>query len=89
MATPFVSGQAALIRAERPYDSLRQITAAAAQTTRTIEGLSPADEPERLIDVGASAELAHSASFIQGRKSFLPLECVVAEFAPHPAPVSQ
>ncbi|NTU85224.1 MAG: S8 family serine peptidase, partial [Chloroflexales bacterium] len=75
MATPFVSGQAALLLAMRPEASVRQLTAIAAITAHSIRGIA-GDAPDRAIDVGDSLEYAYAADYIRSRRSFIPLECV-------------
>lgn len=79
MATPFVSGQAALLFAARPELNLRQLTGLARSTAQELDDNGWSDErPGYAIRIGSSIEYAATGRYFSSRRSFIAPECVIS-----------
>ncbi len=78
MAAPFVSGQAALIKAIRPDMTLRQITTLTRMISHDLDSSGEGNPTARAINIGASVQMAFSGRYFSSRLSNIPAECVFA-----------
>lgn len=79
MATPFVSGQAALLFAARPELNLRQLTGLARSTAQELDDNGWSNErPGYAIRIGSSIEYAATGRYFSSRRSFIAPECVIS-----------